>query len=1702
MKKIRQITLALALLLVLGLVLPGVAQAAPSGMTYKVGTMYMRAMYNADAAAIYENPAMGTWSMTCEFKGGSKPTMMGGVWDRDYLYLAYDKQAEGTVPEVTLNGVKVQNIAVVSDETRDIIRIPFAECNIIMDSFGYTCDLAVKVGSLSWSGYMTCITQELPDLVTKEMFATGEVKLEDNGYYFVRTVDNKDRMAYTIRQANALSSTKNEVTTVIEFDLKINSLPQVDKEKKPKDYYDVCYGIEFLLTDESNTNVNNYRNGFNFGFSNIDGMLTIISNNREYREFFNTGISASRKDMLHVRVEYDNFNAFSDYNSTTKEKIRNNATARFYVNGRLVGIDKDCKSPWNITTVKNSMAIYCVGDGKGYYDAYVGNVRVAHEEMDPVDTSVLNELNFTNFMGENLSVNGISSDLQLPQYVPGGMLNGLKLEWSSNNEDAITSGGKVNASAAESGVELTASIAGMDTSKTFFLSISDDRMIVPGAKKEVELDGELTDRGWAFTTEMIGSGNPISMGGLWTDDNLYIGCEKIDTAKMTLIVNGKKIENVVSASGDKYTEIKIPLADVGLTAGEGTVCPITIFLGDVEFNGQFTFGAKDTSIDLQDILLYVLIGVSAVFLILVVLAIVLKLYKKIWFIIILVVVLLGGVACAIVMNFEGEFDDGSSKLPAFKMPTGDLASKIPVPDHSYGNVLINTQNNVVIEVLKVTPAEFAEYVKQCRTSEFYETTGDMDACYMASNDDDFVLSANYVENEEKMYVSVAVPTLLGKLTYDNIRLANPNNALVTSNIRLPASASNGENEVDTALTWTTSDPKVIGLDGKVTRPDIGMSVVTLTATIESTGEKKIFTFRVPGYDFNKGTLVIENDINPAGTPGKQTNNVEFILDNSSNSIITDLGEKQKVNYVKLTELDDISRMNTSTFSLWSSDDNLNYTRIESYKLIQVGKIWYLYDFETEARYIKLHYGLYDQYALDDMSVIGGCGEMIRAGYEEVFGGNGAEFKTSEYTLTNMTGKKQLDYAWTISKSELGITGSDNSVRIYLDNELLYHYVNGDNVVVRVPELDQGASVTLKVMCSDSAAPLNLANKEFVYEVSYGQVEIWHNSQTLHYYGRYNLGVPKGTKFPNGTVQEEYELLGIRGGLVYSSTDGGYTWSVKSNTKNKAPGGTAIPAGELVNVSGMGLDPYTGRIFGLWGIPLEGYTWENTPLWRQGVIFSDDGGYSWSYTVIGSDIPEKTGHSYSDIYTLSTHDGTGPNVDMVISIGAYLGGRGNMAGTLVAYSRDAGANWVVSDSVLYLKDVTGLEMGMSEANILERDDGVLVLLARNQVPFGTKFLMSYSTDHGVTWSDPELSSVYSSNTQPVMMDMPINGEKAQILNVPGKNALGTTSYIRIPVAFTSTTNGETYRNIQNIFNKASYMYSYDNKSHVTNTSVAKISETDLFMSWNNAWSSSADISFLRVTDFDSWFTRTKGAYDSFEHGVIKGEDWEIYSGAVIATRGKSTDGNWAMHCERITSFTRTVPYLQDGKVSFSIYVTEKPLKLNVELQSALNFSDGMGVAPVGIDIDDNVVSFLGSSNSTGLTLKEGWNTLTFDLGLSNGEATFQLNDSEPLAMPVDMEAGDYVCTVTFNGRREFYMDEFMVTSDLDSDIAASAEDHAAADAVIDMIKNMGTDSAAVDAAKKAYEALTVVQKDFVNCRYFNADGTYVNYYDLLMEQANG
>ena len=63
----------------------------------------------------------------------------------------------------------------------------------------------------------------------------------------------------------------------------------------------------------------------------------------------------------------------------------------------------------------------------------------------------------------------------------------------------------------------------------------------------------------------------------------------------------------------------------------------------------------------------------------------------------------------------------------------------------------------------------------------------------------------------------------------------------------------------------------------------------------------------------------------------------------------------------------------------------------------------------------------------------------------------------------------------------------SDVRFFLGDELLYHYFDGTNFVVRVTKIPAKGEVALTVL-SGNAEAMNIDNKEYVYEVAYGTRE--------------------------------------------------------------------------------------------------------------------------------------------------------------------------------------------------------------------------------------------------------------------------------------------------------------------------------------------------------------------------------------------------------------------------------------------------------------------------------------------------------------------------------------------------------------------------------------------------------------------------------------
>ena len=954
--------------------------------------------------------------------------------------------------------------------------------------------------------------------------------------------------------------------------------------------------------------------------------------------------------------------------------------------------------------------------------------------------------------------------------------------------------------------------------------------------------------------------------------------------------------------------------------------------------------------------------------------------------------------------------------------------------------------------------------------------------------------------------------LVQNLTFDTIKGENDDSTDIFADLNLPKYITNGQLDHQHSVTWTSSDEDTIDPEtGKVTRPATGVKAVTLTATIDNNGtvETKKFVLYVSGLEVSNGNaLVCAEDTNPFGKSGYEYMSNLYYLDKTNNSVIYAFseGEVKKINLVTLTDLDEISRLNRESLRLFVSDDNVTYTEIEDYKLHHDGYNWYLYNFETESRYIKVHYTHRDS---DDANFVNTPGEMIKVSWNEglVVPEDAVEIAVPTTTLR--------DQAVAITLPA-GIT--NEGLRVALNGEILFHYVDKKGTVyIRIADPTTG---TLQLW---NVNDIELADKENVYEVTYGTRE------TLPTSARWILSVKAGTVFPDGSAVDVDTLYNMSGASVTKSTDGGYTWTSVGK----------INIDKSLNTGGWGFDSKTKRMFHESHIV---DNWDEHNKYNSQcttvVHYSDDGGKTWTKAE-GLGVFNRNGFytnyilSYTDMTELAGNDGTGPNVDFVFPMGAQYNNNGAFCG-LIAYTKDGGKTWDYSNSVITFGNELAFEGGVSEATILEREDGTLVYYARCQSAGVDNFTISYSLDHGVTWLTPgETSTVYTTNTQALMMTYDFGGfDGNRLTGTPmfmwgGNNVMGGGSYMRVPLNFAISTNGmDTFRQVQNIFFKTFMdVYDFEADHYITNASIQQVNNHDMYVSFSRL--RVHDSIYMVVNDFTDWFERTKGAYDSFEHGTAVYEGWVTQRGTADVTTDMASEGNYGLRVDRGAIITRSVPYLQNGMLSVDLYV-DSSSNFTFELQPAFAIKTNK-CAVISAHVKDLKVTF---QDGTQLALREGWNKFVFELELTELEASVQINGGKDYALQINTifdngsgmqashELGNYITYMTIiNEGTAVYADEFFVESTLDPVLEATNADQAAADAVIEKIKAIenATGNAKVEAiaaAREAYDALTQVQKDLVNRRVRNSDADesvkitsgkitdyMTNYYDVLVAAEN-
>ncbi len=914
---------------------------------------------------------------------------------------------------------------------------------------------------------------------------------------------------------------------------------------------------------------------------------------------------------------------------------------------------------------------------------------------------------------------------------------------------------------------------------------------------------------------------------------------------------------------------------------------------------------------------------------------------------------------------------------------------------------------------------------------------------------------------------------------------------IMKNVTLPTTFDHPHFGKALNLTWESSDPSVIDpATGAVTQPEKNGKLVTLTATDTKTSGKKSFDLYVKGLAPESDVLAVIDDRTTYEGKGTVQDVHEFTFDTTNNSIIRDLKEPTTVNVIALKDSDEICKLNEAMLTIWVSDDNKTYTQLPAFKMLRDGMYTYLYDFEATGRYIKVHC---TNYSTNDCDFIGPLDEMIDAYYEDVFGANGSSFTTkSTVTLTNDTDTAKFDYIAEISPADAGVkcaAEGNADVRFYLNGEMLYHYFDGTNFYVRVTKIPKNSSVTLVVL-SGNADAKDISNKVNVYEIVYGTMET-----DTHGVARYTTSLPNG-RILNFVAQSEYGTP-----FKFSfSDDQGRSWSGYL---------TAAGSNDLCVPQGAIYDEVADRII------VTGYTRireneQNVGLMTN-YMYSDDMGRSWKKAPLTQLGEYQSTYllSYAQIIRLSSYDGEdGPGVDFAHVLNCespaltkYYNNRYGHAVARVAYTTDGGKSWTLGpdDIAFYDGEAKGehahtREHGVCESHILEAKDGTVVLYSRCQYDNVYTLCRAFSYDHGKTWTtEAELSDVYSVNTQPYLFDF---GDH-QFMMWGGNNMYGQGSFRRYPLSVgVSYDNLMTFVGIQDLMSKTAFQgMMTSTRLDNTNTQITK--SGDCLLLTNS--SSDRYANTLRINNFEDYFFRTRGAYDTFEHTDTEWEGWATTGGEIALSDAQASEGKYSMRLNPGSSANRSIPYLQNGTLAFDLYIEDvDKAKLEFELEASYGFEYGLA-APIAFRLNGNKATFLGASSDTALDLKDGWNRFVFELDMQNEKpaATLSVNGGESIDVPVNAEIGNYACFVHVRGLGEltYYLDEFLVNdldnafvpdtivtaetaplTELDGLLAENFEDVAALTAVMQGFVLEGADETYLAENTALYSLSTVISKD--------------------------
>lgn len=155
-------------------------------------------------------------------------------------------------------------------------------------------------------------------------------------------------------------------------------------------------------------------------------------------------------------------------------------------------------------------------------------------------------------------------------------------------------------------------------------------------------------------------------------------------------------------------------------------------------------------------------------------------YKKWWFWVIIVIVVIN-----VFSRLGG--NDNNDTAAEFEWSNMVLSEMLPTPESNYGDLSINSEDYLSIDILKISDEQYRSYVSACREKGFTVDVEEYGTTFTAKNEAGYELMLYYFESDEEMSIDLTAPSENDKT--DNEEKEPTENEVVVPETSVPEEAT-------------------------------------------------------------------------------------------------------------------------------------------------------------------------------------------------------------------------------------------------------------------------------------------------------------------------------------------------------------------------------------------------------------------------------------------------------------------------------------------------------------------------------------------------------------------------------------------------------------------------------------------------------------------------------------------------------------------------------------------------------------------------------------------------------------------------------------------------------------------------------------------------------------------------------------------------